>query len=281
MSTTSFCCGPLGEVQRARTLWMTFAEPVADLGERSPVPARLTPDVPGHWRLAGPKTLVFEARKRLPGSTVYQVQALGREWSFSTSPVRLERVWPKGGSVHPLDLFVFAADQAIEPEAVLAGMELHVDGRAVPLLLASDEQIRSVRPAWTRYRRLLPGQRLAVRPQHPLPEESRGVLLVRSGIPSLDGGRHPLRGSGHTLPQKPPGTPGRKPPGGPRKTLARGSGATRSSEGSDQRPWRLLPHGCRSGNWSARCSSTSPLRRRSSRRRARPAASTRLWRASW
>lgn len=115
------------------------------------------------------------------------MQALDQEWSFSTSPVRLERVWPKGGSLHPLDLFVFAADQAIEPEAVLAGMELQVEGRAVPLLLASDQQIRSVRPAWTRYRRLLPGQRLAVRPQHPLPEERRGVLLVRSGIPSLEG----------------------------------------------------------------------------------------------
>ena len=166
---------------------MTFAEPVAALGEHSPVPAHLKPEVPGQWRLAGPKTLVFEARERLPGSTVYQVQALGQEWSFSTTPVRLERVWPKGSKVHSLDIFVLSADQAIDPEAVLAGMELQVEGQVVPLLLASDEQIRSVRPAWARYRRLLPGQRLAVRPQHPLPEESRGVLLVRSGIPSLEG----------------------------------------------------------------------------------------------
>ncbi len=193
--------GPEGEVRRTRFLWMVFSEPMVALGAPpAPPPARIVPEVPGHWRWAGPRTLVFEATPRFPGSSHFEVEVEGAvslaghrleaplRWPFSTSPVRLSPLWPDGELCPSQGLFIFGADQRIDPAEVLRHMELRVAGRRRSLVLASDEDLQ----AWGDPHGWLGAypvdQRLAVKARTTLPSEHKGFLVTRD-VPSLEGPR--------------------------------------------------------------------------------------------
>jgi len=193
--------GPEGEVRRTRFLWMVFSEPMVALGTPPPrPPARIEPEVPGHWRWAGPRTLLFEALPRFPGASNFEVEVDGAvslsghgleapvRWAFSTAPVRLDRLWPDGRLCPSAGLFVFGADQRIDPAEVLSRMELRVSGRSRRLVPALDEEVQAFEQAWRQFCDYPEDQRLAVKARTPLPARRRVTLILRDG-PSLEGPR--------------------------------------------------------------------------------------------
>lgn len=148
---------PRGSVEMAPRLSVTFSRPMVPLGDADEVgvPVRLQPDVEGTWRWIGTKTVLFEpAGDRFPMATNYRAvvpestsglagEAMeeGLDWEFSTPPVQVERVHPKGGPVGREPLFFMAFNQRVDPEAILEHVEVWGGGRMYEAALAADQRI--------------------------------------------------------------------------------------------------------------------------------------------
>ena len=202
---------PEGDVPIAPNLSVTFSQPMVSLTShaelaKEDVPVILTPDVPGHWRWVGTKTLFFEPDvegiDRFPMATEYTVEvpagttsATGGvleksvTWRFRTPPPTLQTSYPTGGP-YPLDPLLFASfDQRIEPAAVLETIQVRAEGESYPLRLATEEEIQ----ADPRVRRLVEsaqeGRWLAFRAEAPFPPDTTVTVNIGPGTPSAEGPR--------------------------------------------------------------------------------------------
>ncbi len=198
---------PEGEVALAPNLSLTFNQPMvaltglADLAAKD-VPVKMSPQPAGQWRWVGTKTLVFEpaavtgyAAGRFPMATKYTVTVptvgvvLAKDvtFTFTTPPPQVQRSHPNDGPT-PLDPLLFVAfDQRIEPAAVLATINARAGGAAVPLRLATEDEIAADRQVKQLAAQAQPGYWLAFRPSKPLPPDTTITVNVGPGTPSAEG----------------------------------------------------------------------------------------------
>jgi len=203
---------PEGEASIAPYFSVTFNQPMVPLGaigeiEAAASPVNLTPALAGRWIWIGTRTLRFEhdgAVDRLPGATEYQVNipagttsatgnalAQAANWTFSTAPASLERMYPSGGQIDLDQVFVARFDQLIDQEAVLAATSLRIAGVTTAVRLATAAEIA----ADTSIARIVdaskPGRFIALRAVTEFPTDTP-IRVEFAQLPSAEG---PLRQS--------------------------------------------------------------------------------------
>ncbi|MBX3259190.1 MAG: hypothetical protein KF782_05820 [Labilithrix sp.] len=196
---------PEGKVDLAPHLTMTFTHPmvpvtsVDDVNKERP-PVRLVPEPAGKWRWLGTRTLVFQPDKRFPMATEYAVEvpagtravggqalAAAERWTFTTPPPSVQRSHPRGSS-EPLDTLVFVEfDQAIDPRAMLASVEMTGAKGAVALRLADADEVEANDVVRRLSQQAEKGRWLAFRPASRLSTDTSFSVRVKAGAPSAEG----------------------------------------------------------------------------------------------
>lgn len=199
---------PEGKVPLAPQLSVSFSQPMVAITSHDDsiknLPVKISPQPPGKWRWIGTKTLLFDPDVRFPMATKYDVEVAkgiksangeslseDRSFSFSTPPLQLKSQYPAGG-VHGLNPIIFVAfDQRVESAALLPYMKLLSKSKAVPLRMATAEEIENdkiVKGLVTAAKKRANGTRwLVVTPKVALAKESRVVVSVAAGAPSAEG----------------------------------------------------------------------------------------------
>ncbi|MBX3226012.1 MAG: hypothetical protein KIT84_29445 [Labilithrix sp.] len=195
---------PEGKVDLAPHLSMTFTQPmvavssVDELKEHPPV--KLVPEPPGKWRWLGTRTVLFQPDKRFPMATDYSVEvpagtkaqngaalAAAEKWTFSTPAPRLKGHYPTS-SEEPLDPIVFIElDQAIEPAAMLASIELSNGKTPVAIKMAAADEIEANDTVRRLTQQAEKGRWIAVRPEARLATATSYTVRVKKGAPSAEG----------------------------------------------------------------------------------------------
>ena len=201
---------PEGKVPLAPELTVTFSQPMVAVtsqdGAAAVQPVKLTPQPPGTWRWVGTRTIVFDPLVRFPQATTYRVEipsgtkgvsgAAIKEpatFSFETPPPKMVSSYPYESAPQRLDVPLFIAfDQKIDPKAVLAKIQLRVNGTAVrglQLLDAAEiEKDPFLRPVVANAKTdELDGRWLAFRPTQKLPADAAIEVVIRAGTPSAEG----------------------------------------------------------------------------------------------
>lgn len=197
---------PVGEVETAPKVTLTFSNPMVPLGalderQAAAVPVSLSPTVEGSWRWVSPKTLVFQNQVALPGATLYKVAAaaetvdaggrtLGKPfaYSFSTPTAKPVAFYPANSGGQPLQpLMAVAFNQTINADAVLQVIHLQVNGIRYPLVLAP-EATWAKNPAVQGFVARHGQDRAVVfRPRDLLPHAAPVAVQVGPRIPSAEG----------------------------------------------------------------------------------------------
>jgi uncharacterized protein YfaS (alpha-2-macroglobulin family) len=200
---------PEGEIPLAPFVNVTFNQPMVPLATldalaAEEVPVKLQPALEGTWKWLGTKTLSFEydseAIDRLPMATQYVVSVpAGTEsatggvldetvrWTFHTPPPSMISNFPSS-SPQPLDpIFFVAFDQRVDPEAVLGTLEVAADGRAVPVRLATADEVEADKAVRRMAGRATEGRWLAFVAEEPLPADASIVVTIGPGTPSAEG----------------------------------------------------------------------------------------------
>jgi len=199
---------PQGEVDTAPFIAVTFNKPMVPVGtvdqlESQNVPITIEPDIEGRWIWLGTKTARFEhqsdALDRLPKSTEYVVtipagseaddgDQLGEavEFTFSTPTVAATNVSPLSDSLATDQAFLVEFNQRVDADQALDNIELRVDRSAVPVRLATDDEVASDPALELATAKLLPDRWLVLRAVNELPTDSDIEIVVR-GVPSAEG----------------------------------------------------------------------------------------------
>ncbi|MFN2113687.1 MAG: Ig-like domain-containing protein [Anaerolineales bacterium] len=200
---------PQGEVAIAPFISVTFNQPMIALNTLSglaeeDVPVVVSPHIPGSWRWLGTRTLSFQADSdlydRLPMATEYLVtipagveSAAGSplqesvQFSFTTPPPIMEDYYPTN-SAQPLDpLFFVSFDQRIDPEAVLAKIQVTAGSQQVKVRLANQEEIEADEVVSRRADRAQEGRYLVFRAEELLPTDTSVSVVIPTGTPSAEG----------------------------------------------------------------------------------------------
>ncbi|MCB0115151.1 MAG: hypothetical protein KDD84_13710, partial [Caldilineaceae bacterium] len=105
-------------------------------------------------------------------------------WTFRTPPPTLQRTYPNGGA-QPLSPTLFASfDQRIDPSAVLEYVQLSAGSETIPVRLADEDELNSVR--WL-VNNAEDGRWLAFKPTRDLPKGTTISVSFRAGTPSAEG----------------------------------------------------------------------------------------------
>lgn len=199
---------PSGDVPLAPHVSLTFSQPMVSVTSQAEAekvqPAELHPLPPGgRWRWVGTKTLLFELEPRLPMATEYTLTvpagtrsatgtalAKAAAFTFRTPPPRLRERWPAEGSPARRDTLMFASfDQRVEPQAVLATLQVRAGQRGVRVRLATPEEIAADEQVRGLARAAEPGRFLVVRADEPLPADAPIRVAFAAGTPSAEGPR--------------------------------------------------------------------------------------------
>jgi uncharacterized protein YfaS (alpha-2-macroglobulin family) len=204
---------PEGDVGLVRELSVTFNQPMVALTSHDEsvakeLPVKLAPEPRGHFRWVGTRTLLFTADPRFPLATEYTVTvpkgtralagtALGREHvtHFRTPELAIVDAFPGGGEQKSglLPIIVLAFNQHVRADAVLAALELKADGQSYPLRFAEDKEIAADAEAKAKLDQLSgEGMReyaLVLRPEQPLPADSKVELTLAQGCAAGEGPR--------------------------------------------------------------------------------------------
>ncbi len=203
---------PEGDIDLASHMAVTFSQAMVSLTshtalEASEVPVRIVPEPEGRWRWVGTQTLLFEPEVRFPMATEYEVEipagtrsATGNildeavRWTFRTPPPSVARFHPEDGPTDLEPLIFIAFDQRVDPEAVLAKMEVRAGGEQVTLRPAAVAEIETAEGVTDdMVPRLVEsageGRWVAFRPARPLPTGANVRVTVGPGLPSAEGPR--------------------------------------------------------------------------------------------
>ncbi len=155
---------PEKAVSEVKQISITFSQPMVPLSsaesnaEAKNIPVKMTPDTAGHWRWLGTQTLAFIPKgKILPRSTNYHLEipagtsslsgnklAQTISWDINTPCVQAQSMIPADGaksiSLKPVIFAIF--DQKVEPADVLKTITLSQAGAAVPVRIASADEIK-------------------------------------------------------------------------------------------------------------------------------------------
>ena len=201
--------GPEGELPLAPFVNVTFNHPMVPLGtlkalDKEDIPVQIEPDLPGTWTWVSTKSLKFtfdsDSIDRLPMATEYQATVpAGTEsasgsilrdpvsWSFSTPPPEMVNHYP-GSSPQPLDpLFFISFNQQIDPDSVLAAIQVTSDGSPVSVRLAGDADLESDEIVNRLIENSLDGRWLAFKAVQKLPTDSNISVTIGPGTPSAEG----------------------------------------------------------------------------------------------
>ena len=201
--------GPEGEIAIAPFVNITFNQPMVPLTSleelsADQVPVVLEPSLPGTWRWLGTKTLTFQHDSdlidRLPKATQYRVtipagtrsingNELDKaiEWTFSTPPAQMVSHYPDD-QPQPLEpVFFIAFDQRIEPEAVLATIDVFAGARSVEVRLATDTEVQADKQVARLVKDSPAGRWLAFKTLEALPADTNISIQVGPGTPSAEG----------------------------------------------------------------------------------------------
>ncbi|MFU8804350.1 MAG: MG2 domain-containing protein, partial [Bradymonadaceae bacterium] len=208
---------PEGEIPRPRRVSVTFSHPMVavtshDDAIEQNLPVRLTPEPPGNWRWVGTKTLVFESDEDFPMATEYTLSvlegaksAVGSALSkpfretFSTQPVKVERVHPSGGPVELDPVIVLLFDQRVDAEQMSESVQLRVGRRTRAHRLATPAEVEASDVAT-----MLTAERedqtwIAIKPGDDLPTASTVQVVVKKGAPSAEGPRRTTEDQSHSF----------------------------------------------------------------------------------
>ncbi|HEY1014881.1 MAG TPA: MG2 domain-containing protein, partial [Herpetosiphonaceae bacterium] len=195
---------PMGEPTEASQVVIGFSRPMVALSlAEPPIVATISPQPPGAWRWLDPQTLVFEARRRFPMASEFEVAVLPcadlegvpladpPRWRFAT-PALTMRVHEPGRKPdrawYDHQRIALGLDQLIDQAALLPYLRLTVNGEPAPLELIDLE-----RPENTQLRRGLyrwnAQVTLAFRLVDPLPARAEARLTLLAGAPSAEGPR--------------------------------------------------------------------------------------------
>jgi uncharacterized protein YfaS (alpha-2-macroglobulin family) len=198
---------PDGEVPIAPQVSITFNHPMVPLTTQDAaaamVPVTLEPQPEGQWRWVGTKTLLFEPPVRMPMSTPYTLTVpagtrsadgasleQGFTARFSTPTLRIQGQHPTGDSVTTSPVIALSFDQRVDPEAILAALQVKANGAAQALRLAGPADLDGNPNAAQLVRGALAGTAVAVVPTAPLPFSANVQVNLPAGAPSAEG---PLR----------------------------------------------------------------------------------------
>ncbi len=202
---------PEGEIPLAPFLNVTFNQPIVPLTSlesltAADVPVKLTPEIPGVWKWLSPQILTFEYQgeniDRFPMATTFTAEipagttsatggvlAESVSWTFSTPPPQLISSFPTN-SPQPRNPILFAAfDQLIDPEAVLATIQLRADGQNFPLQLAAAAEIEADDQVSRYVEGAADGRWLAFKSSQTLPADTAVTVTIGPGTPSAEGPR--------------------------------------------------------------------------------------------
>ena len=195
---------PEGDVPVAPRISVTFSTPMVALTShaelaKDAVPARITPDISGHWRWVGTKTLFFEPDGRAPMATDYAVEipagvidALGqrlaaaKRWTFSTPPPKLIASRPDGEGVALDPVFFALFDQRVDPKAVLQHLAVTAGGKRVALRELNPDELKGVPEVGNAD---LEGRWVAYKATAELPRDAAVTATFAGGMPSAEGPR--------------------------------------------------------------------------------------------
>jgi len=201
---------PEGKVPLAPELTVTFSQPMVAVTSQDDAaavqPVKLTPQPAGRWRWIGTRTIVFDPDVRFPQATTYRVEiptgtkgvsgAAIKEpqtFSFETPAPRLVAGHPDGDSPQRLDVPMFVTfDQKIDPRAVLAKLQVRVNGAPISGLRLLDaaelEQDRDLKArVATAKADEQDGRWLAFRTTQKLPPDASIEVVIATGTPSAEG----------------------------------------------------------------------------------------------
>lgn len=207
---------PEGEVGVAPFLTVTFDQAMVPVGTvddlaAADVPVQLEPEIEGRWRWIGTRTLRFEVvpgadaggtPDRLPAATEFTVtvpagtrSATGGElsephrWTFATPAPQVASFTDLSAPVGLTPVLVAVFDQQVDPEAVLATVQLTAAGDERAARLATAEEIDADDAASRAVTGALDGRWVAFRPVDPLPAASDLRIEIGPGTPSAEGPR--------------------------------------------------------------------------------------------
>ena len=197
---------PKGPIPIAPHLTVTFSQPMVPVTShtelaRLPIPVRLTPTPRGAWRWLGTQTVMFQPDPRFPMATEYAVEipagtrsmsggalAQAERFTFTTPPAKLLQFYPEYGPVKADPVIFMAFDQAIDPGAMLAHIQVTGAGSPpFPMHLATTEEVESQREIARLVEKAEKGRWLAIKPDRPLPLATGFTVTVMKGAPSAEG----------------------------------------------------------------------------------------------
>lgn len=202
---------PEGDVDLAPFLSVTFDQPMVPLAtldqlDAVDVPVEVSPSIDGRWRWIGTRTLRFEVEPgeldRLPAATEYEVTvpagttsitggrlAESVSWSFATPAPSVESFVGEDETTSLRPVFVAVFDQRVDADAVLTTITVEVDGRNVPIRLATDAEIEADAAARTAVGQALDARAVAFRPVAELPADTAFTVTIGPDTPSAEGPR--------------------------------------------------------------------------------------------
>ncbi|MGM9991327.1 MAG: Ig-like domain-containing protein [Candidatus Bruticola sp.] len=199
---------PQGSVSVAPYVSLTFSQPMVALqdvdGTRAIAPAKIKPEVAGHWRWLGTKTAVFEpAGHYMPMSSDYEVvvpaslqdaagRQLGKEYKFSfqTERLKLLQAYPQGEGVSPSPVCYAVFNQKIDLEKMRKQLILAENGRLsarTEINFLTLKQLPSTSEAVKVLRDLPEDHWVAFKPAHPLKAASDYSIILSKGSSSAEG----------------------------------------------------------------------------------------------
>jgi uncharacterized protein YfaS (alpha-2-macroglobulin family) len=200
---------PVGEVEVAAEVSVTFSQPMVPLSTVSaadagaiPLHFDVMPQPRGQWRWMDVRTLVYSPPARLPGSTEYTVtipagtrSATGGRladtvrWTFSTPRLTATGGLPWGDDVGVDPLILIQFDQRIDRASVARHVRVRADSLhlAIPLRLATADEVAADESARALAARGDSVHWIALKPLRPLPRDAQVQVVVDAGAPSGEG----------------------------------------------------------------------------------------------
>ena len=199
---------PEGDVPVAPQLSVTFSQAMIAVTSQDDaartVPVTLTPTPAGKWRWLGTRTVIFDPEVRFPQATTYKVEvpagtksatgnALDKaaSFTFETPPPRVANAWPNGGPTRrDVPMFVLF-DQKIDPDKVLAEIEVKAAGKKYALRRLDAAEIekhadmKALVAAATAAEQ--DGRWIAFRAADEFPTDTQVKMTVTKGTPSAEG----------------------------------------------------------------------------------------------
>ncbi|MDW8304604.1 MAG: alpha-2-macroglobulin family protein [Acidobacteriota bacterium] len=152
---------PEGEVSIASDISVTFSEPMIAITSQEKasekLPINVSPPLPeGQWRWLGTRTLIFDAKNRLPMATEFTLKipagtesATGKSldkdftWKFSTSPPKITTAFPENTVTSRNTPILIAFDQKINPQQMLNYILVKAGTQTIPVRLATEKEIEN------------------------------------------------------------------------------------------------------------------------------------------